>query len=356
MPKAAAGKKYYAVAVGRQVGVFETWPSCLASVEKYPGARHKSFSSRAEADAFVRHPVYGGAKAGRHAASTAAPAAARIGDSAGRRISTGATSIASGSSTAKANTKAKPAPKGAASPNRGELCSSAGRVGTTRESLAAAAAAASSFGSELDLVMYADGSSLSNGRSEARAGYGVYIVPNASLERLHAHYITTFGRGAAAPYATLTGAIARRLPAGTNQTNNRGELSAIVACLARACELDGLLAAQGVRCMLSIRTDSSYSLNALLTWSKAWERNDWRTKTGKAENVDLIKRALALLRHREDNGHATFLLKVKGHSGDAGNDEADRLANEGAAMPAPTDDGLEPYERKLLGSIKSRFF
>ena len=34
-------KKYYAVARGRTVGVYDTWDECNAQVRAYPGASHK---------------------------------------------------------------------------------------------------------------------------------------------------------------------------------------------------------------------------------------------------------------------------------------------------------------------------
>ena len=42
-------KKYYVVWQGRKTGIFETWAECSAQVSGYPGARYKSFLSRAEA-------------------------------------------------------------------------------------------------------------------------------------------------------------------------------------------------------------------------------------------------------------------------------------------------------------------
>ena len=35
--------KYYAVRVGRIVGIFFTWEDCKRQVHKYPGAEYKSF-------------------------------------------------------------------------------------------------------------------------------------------------------------------------------------------------------------------------------------------------------------------------------------------------------------------------
>ncbi|MDY6989900.1 MAG: ribonuclease H family protein [Thermodesulfobacteriota bacterium] len=44
-------KKFYVVWVGRETGVFTTWSSCKRSVDKFSGARYKSFPTLAEAKA-----------------------------------------------------------------------------------------------------------------------------------------------------------------------------------------------------------------------------------------------------------------------------------------------------------------
>lgn len=43
--------KYYVVWKGRQTGVFNDWSSCKAQVEKFAGAKYKSFKTMAEAEA-----------------------------------------------------------------------------------------------------------------------------------------------------------------------------------------------------------------------------------------------------------------------------------------------------------------
>ena len=44
-----ASSKYYAVAVGRQVGVFSTWEECRSSVDGYSGAIFKGVTNEQEA-------------------------------------------------------------------------------------------------------------------------------------------------------------------------------------------------------------------------------------------------------------------------------------------------------------------
>lgn len=52
-------RKFYAVAVGHEPGVYDTWELCRAQVNQCPGARFKSFASRADAEAFVAAPRSG---------------------------------------------------------------------------------------------------------------------------------------------------------------------------------------------------------------------------------------------------------------------------------------------------------
>jgi len=47
-------KKFYVVWAGRKTGVFTDWPTTHGYVDKFPGAKFKSFNSHAEADAAFR--------------------------------------------------------------------------------------------------------------------------------------------------------------------------------------------------------------------------------------------------------------------------------------------------------------
>ena len=48
-------KKYYAVRVGRNVGIYTTWADCEAQVKGYSGAQYKSFPTKEKAENFVGH-------------------------------------------------------------------------------------------------------------------------------------------------------------------------------------------------------------------------------------------------------------------------------------------------------------
>jgi len=53
-----AKKKFYAIAVGRQTGVFTDWASAEKQVKGFAGAKYKSFPSEQEARSWMDDPVY----------------------------------------------------------------------------------------------------------------------------------------------------------------------------------------------------------------------------------------------------------------------------------------------------------
>lgn len=96
-------------------------------------------------------------------------------------------------------------------------------------------------------------------------------------------------------------------------TNNRMELTAAIRALA---------ALKG-RQRVVLHTDSKYLMDGVRAWLPGWKRRGWKTAAGKpVKNQDLWE-ALDELASRHD---VTWKW-VRGHSGHAGNEEADALAN-----------------------------
>lgn len=54
-----AKKKFYAVASGKNPGIYTTWPDAEAQVKGYGGAKYKGFSTRAQAEAWMADPQWG---------------------------------------------------------------------------------------------------------------------------------------------------------------------------------------------------------------------------------------------------------------------------------------------------------
>jgi ribonuclease HI len=101
------------------------------------------------------------------------------------------------------------------------------------------------------------------------------------------------------------------------QTNNRGELMAILRALQDVNTFD-----------YTIYTDSQYSKNCVTKWYINWEKNGWRTTTGTSvKNADLIAPIVQLLKIRPN----IRIEHIKAHSGHKFNEMADRLAKAAAS-------------------------
>ena len=108
----------------------------------------------------------------------------------------------------------------------------------------------------------------------------------------------------------------RRLHGGEpDTTNNRMELRAAIEALN----------ALKRPCRVNLHTDSKYVKHGIEDWMPNWKKNGWRTAAKKpVKNQDLwIALDEALSRHDVN------WKWVKGHAGNDGNEEADRLANLG---------------------------
>ena len=100
-------------------------------------------------------------------------------------------------------------------------------------------------------------------------------------------------------------------------TNNRMELLAVIEALA----------ALKRPCQVTLYLDSEYVRKGITEWIVGWKARGWRTAARQpVKNVDLWQRLDALV---AGAGHAIDWRWVKGHSGDPGNERADRLANQG---------------------------
>ncbi len=97
-------------------------------------------------------------------------------------------------------------------------------------------------------------------------------------------------------------------------TNNRMELTAAVEAL-KALKRP---------CRVRLYTDSTYVQRGITEWLERWKRNGWRTADRKPVRNQDLWQALDEAASRHDiEWHW-----VKGHAGNAGNERADRLANE----------------------------
>ena len=106
-------------------------------------------------------------------------------------------------------------------------------------------------------------------------------------------------------------------------TNNRMEMQAAIQALefVRDCPQP-----EPVR----LFTDSKYVIDGITKWIKGWQKKGWKTATGNPVlNQDLWQQLNQL------NQPTISWCHVKGHSGEAGNERADAIANGFARGQAP---------------------
>lgn len=102
-----------------------------------------------------------------------------------------------------------------------------------------------------------------------------------------------------------------------NTTNNRMELMAVIEAL-------GTLTRP---CNVVLHTDSQYVQKGISEWIHGWKKRGWKTASKEpVKNADLWQ-ALDAAQAR----HQVEWRWVRGHSGHAGNERADQLANRGCA-------------------------
>jgi ribonuclease HI len=152
--------------------------------------------------------------------------------------------------------------------------------------MAAEAEAARAAKAQSDVVIYADGACRGN---PGPGGWGAWLkAGNAERELFGGEKLTT---------------------------NNRMELTAVIQALSALTR----------RCKVTVYTDSEYVKNGITTWIHGWKARGWKT----ADRKPVKNAELWLQLDKLNAAHEVQWRWVKGHSGDPGNERADRLANQG---------------------------
>ncbi len=144
-------------------------------------------------------------------------------------------------------------------------------------------------------IAYVDGACPNNGKLNAKAGWGVYIInPEGKTLKL------------AAP-----------VPRDQPQTNNRAELLAAVEALKRCNK----------PMPITLYCDSQLVVKGANEWLPNWKAMGWKNSNKKpVKHRDLWEQIDQFIQQRE-----VTLIWVGGHTGNPGNEEADTLACLGAS-------------------------
>ncbi len=162
-----------------------------------------------------------------------------------------------------------------------------------------------------ELTIATDGSCTNNGEKNARAGAGIYVEEDHELN------------------ASI------RLPTYLEQTNQTGELVATLLAVSRAATTTRAVQ----------QTDSRTTMDSVTKWRQRHEDTGYITQ----KNADLTRTTIAELRMRRAH---TLFQWVKGHSGHARNEAADRLAAVGAGKLTEDHVSLEIPRPFVLSGAK----
>lgn len=155
------------------------------------------------------------------------------------------------------------------------------------------------------VTIHTDGACIGN---PGAGGYGVLMVQRGRKKELSGGYRRT--------------------------TNNRMEMMAVI---------EGLRALKS-RSSVVLYSDSQYVVRAVKEgWAKGWKANNWkRSRGGRALNPDLWGTLLEQI-----DRHDVEFRWVRGHTGDPGNERADRLAVEAAkGSELAVDQGYEAQRQR----------
>ncbi|NXA11990.1 RNH1 Ribonuclease, partial [Sapayoa aenigma] len=275
---------FYAVRRGRRAGVYRSWAECQEQVNKFPSASFKKFASEKDAWAFVRAGL-----PGQQERQEQQPEPSGALGLLGVTQENGSQREELDLNTLCCNTCKRPYDQ---STNE-EQTAKRVKHDEVYSTYSTPTVSEDKFSYMGDfVVVYTDGCCSGNGRNRARAGIGVYWGPG--------HPLNT----------------SERLPG--RQTNQRAEIHA-------ACKAIEQAKSQNIK-KLIIYTDSKFTINGITSWVDNWKTNGWRTSSGGSViNKEDFERLDNLSKDIEIQW-----MHVPGHSGFQGNEEADRLAREGA--------------------------
>ncbi|KAF3002869.1 hypothetical protein E8E13_000044 [Curvularia kusanoi] len=330
--KAAArpGKiKYYGVAIGHVPGVYTDWPSTTAQIKGCSGGLQQSFATREEAQAFVKE----------HRRDHSVPISLR-GD-----LSEASSAVGQGCKVSETTSKKQKKNSGlaAAAATNGNIEYEPG-MGPLPEGAEDGFDRTLKMDLETGAIRHKTDTELNATKKQPTGDFTGQIVVYTDGSSLG-----NGQSGAVAGVGVYFGRNDKRNISeplrGSKQTNQRAELTAIARALDHVpIDRDVLIC-----------TDSYYAIRCITEWSPKWLRNGWKNAAGKdVENRDLVEPIISRVCEREACKAKTNFQWIKGHANDPGNVAADQLAVQGSRQSTPQLRGEIEFSTTLMSPIKTR--
>ncbi|KAL2720879.1 ribonuclease H1-like isoform X1 [Vespula squamosa] len=263
---------YYAVAKGRNPGIYLSWPECQEQVNKFTGSIYKKFPSQLEAEHFIKQ----------YSDSTNVSSSKLIEEKKfGSTLDQQRINIQKRSLSLESRKRC----------SKSKIRKLESAEISNKDSHYTPQDKNCTVGKEDYIDVYTDGACSSNGRRGAQAGIGVWFGDDHPLN------------------------VSK--PVVGRATNNMAEIQAVTVA-ARQAKKAGIT-------KLKINTDSKFLINCITNWMPKWKRNGWKTATNKPviNKTELLEMEAALKSLDVKWNH------VNGHVGIYGNEMADKLARQG---------------------------
>jgi ribonuclease HI len=269
--------KYYAVARGYSIGIYDDWEVTKKLVSGYPGALHKSFKTITEAENYLTSNV----------------------DSYGSGVKNNVTNI---NNELNEKNNRPSINNGVSSPinvNKSNLT----EINKTPHNTPQNSPVKVSFHTHInnELSVYTDGS-----HSKGKGGIGVvFVIPGSHLGTCE-----------------IVEEISEHMPEFPT-TNQRAELMAVLVALKQ------IQVKYSDYSVINIYTDSEYVVNTFNKFIHQWLRNNWLTSNKETpKNSDLILQISSLLKHIPQ----VTISWVQSHATNIYNNLADELAKNGRIL------------------------
>ncbi|XP_063882286.1 ribonuclease H1-like isoform X1 [Scylla paramamosain] len=313
---------FYAVARGHKPGIYQTWAECQENINGYTRPRYKKFATESEAKEFVQEnaltcPVVDRREASKKDEDNGAASASRTyngGNLSPTLLEMKASMKCLQKDLSQLRTRfelyiedrvgtacSKPLPPSSAPVQKRKHESESEEEGD--EDQPSSSKKLNTEGKEGDkskfkvdsdgfLIVYTDGACWMNGKQGAKAGMGVFFGQEHPLNVAE--------------------------PIKGRATNNNAEIQAAT------CALE--LARSAGFSKVAVHTDSQFMIDCASSWMKNWKKKGWVKSDG--QPVKNKEELMVLDSAMEDL--AVKWVHVKGHAGHEGNEEADKLARQGA--------------------------